>query len=223
MIRLESVSKIYGSGPTAVEALRGIDLEIRRGEFLAISGPSGSGKSTLLYILGLLDRPTRGRCLLDGRDVTNLSDRELSALRNRKIGFVFQRFHLLPRLSALENAMLPLLYAGAKDAKARAREALRRVGLEGRERHRPGQLSGGEEQRVAIARALVKEPDLILADEPTGNLDSRTGEAILDLLGEIHSTGVTLVVVTHEARVAERAQRVLEMLDGRIVEDRRHL
>ncbi len=221
MIRLESVTKIYGSGPSAVEALRGVDLEIRRGEFVAVCGPSGSGKSTLLAILGLLDRPTGGRYFLDGRDVTDLSDRELSALRNRRIGFVFQSFHLLPRLSALENAMLPLLYAGAKDARDRAREALGRVGLLGRERHRPGQLSGGEEQRVAIARALVKRPDILLADEPTGNLDSRTGEAILDLLSEIHSAGVTLVLVTHEARVAERAERVIETLDGRIVEDRR--
>lgn len=221
MIRLEAVSKTYGSGPSAVAALRAIELEIRRGEFVAISGPSGSGKSTLLYILGLLDRPQEGRYLLEGKDVTALPDREVSALRGRRIGFVFQSFHLLPRASALENVMLPLLYAGEPDAAARARAALARVGLSARERHRPGQLSGGEQQRVAIARAIVKRPDLILADEPTGNLDARTGLEILELLSEIRAGGVTLVLVTHEARVAERAERVIELADGRVVADRR--
>lgn len=221
MIRLEAVSKTYGTGPGAVAALRAVDLEIRRGEFVAISGPSGSGKSTLLHILGLLDRPKEGRYLLEGRDVTALPDRELSALRGRRIGFVFQSFHLLPRASALENVMLPLLYAGEPDAAARAREALARVGLSARERHRPGELSGGEQQRVAIARAIVKRPDLILADEPTGNLDGRTGLEILELLSQIRAGGVTLVLVTHEARVAERAERVIELQDGRVVADRR--
>jgi len=214
VIPLEKVENSHGKGPHRVKALRGVDLVIERGEFVAVCGPSGSGTSTLLYILGLLDHPTEGRYLLNGKDVTDLSDRERSALRNRKIGFVFQSFHLLPRLSALQNVMLPLLYAGRADAKEAARRALARVGLAERESHRPGELSGGEEQRVAIARALVKEPDLILADEPTGNLDSKTGSRILDLLQSIHEKGVTLVIVTHDSRIAERAGRVIRTRDG---------
>ena len=218
MIVLEAVERTYGDGAYKVQALRGVDLRIGVGESVAICGPSGSGKSTLLHIIGLLDRPTAGRYFLDGRDVTGLGDRELSAMRNRKIGFVFQSFHLLPRLSALQNVMLPLLYAGRADAKKEAREALSRVGLADRERHRPGQLSGGEQQRVAIARALVKRPGIILADEPTGNLDSKTGANILELLYEIHRSGVTLVVITHDAGVATRAGRIVQTADGRIVE-----
>jgi putative ABC transport system ATP-binding protein len=217
VIVLEGVEKIYGEGPHQVKALRGLDLKVERGEFVAVCGPSGSGKSTLLHITGLLDRPTAGRYLLDGTDVTTLGDRRRSAVRNRKIGFVFQSFHLLPRLSALQNVMLPLLYGARPDPKKTARAALARVGLSDRERHRPGELSGGEEQRVAIARALSKEPEVILADEPTGNLDSATGTQILDLLREIHARGVTLVIITHDRLIADRAGRVVHMADGRIV------
>jgi putative ABC transport system ATP-binding protein len=216
VIALEGIQKIYGKGAMRVEALRGIDLRVAAGEFVAVCGPSGSGKSTLLHIMGLLDRPTAGRYLLNGSDVTGLSDVERSRLRNRTIGFVFQSFHLLPRLTALGNVMLPLLYAGRRDAGKAAREALAQVGLAGRERHRPGELSGGEQQRVAIARAIVKGPGIVLADEPTGNLDSRTGRQILDLLCEIHGRGVTLVIITHDAPVAERAGRVVHTEDGRL-------
>ena len=218
MIVTENLSRTYGNGPHAVHALRGISLRIARGECAAIWGPSGSGKSTLLHVLGLLDSPTGGRYLLDGRDVTQLGDRRAAYLRNRAIGFVFQNFHLLPRLTALENVRLPLLYAGARDARARAAGALERVGLAERARHRPGELSGGEAQRVAIARALVKDPELILADEPTGNLDSSTGEHILELLGEINGRGVTMVIVTHDERVAQRTTRVIQVRDGTLVQ-----
>jgi putative ABC transport system ATP-binding protein len=216
VIVFEHIEKVYGDGARRVRALSGLDLAVRPGEFVAVCGPSGSGKSTLLHIMGLLDRPTSGRYLLGGRDVTALSDRELSLLRNRKIGFVFQGFHLLPRLTAAANVCLPLLYAGRRDAKRAAQQALERVGLHGREHHLPGELSGGEEQRVAIARAIVKEPEIILADEPTGNLDRATGKEILDLLSEIHRRGVTLVVITHDQAVAERAGRAVHLRDGAI-------
>ena len=219
MITLENCAKVYGKGESAVRALAGVTLRVARGESVAVRGPSGSGKSTLLHILGLLDRATSGRYLLSGADVTGLGDRERSRIRNRTIGFVFQNFQLLPRLTALQNVSLPLLYAGRRDARDAAREALGRVGLAGRIRHRPGALSGGEQQRVAIARALVKDPELILADEPTGNLDSRTGGQILDLLDTIHAQGVTLVIVTHDYKVAARAGRVIAMADGAITAD----
>ena len=215
--RLEGVTKVHRRGRAEVRALDGVDLEVRRGEWLAVTGPSGSGKSTLLHILGLLDRPTAGRCLLDGRDASALDDAAASRLRGRSIGFVFQDFHLLPEETALGNVLLPLIYAGVPDAEARARAALEAVGLGPRADHRPGEMSGGEQQRTAIARALVKEPILVLADEPTGNLDTATGERILDLLGELHGRGITLVVVTHEAAVAARSGRRVEMRDGRIV------
>ncbi len=217
MIVLDRVEKTYGDGVHAVRALRGVDLRIEAGEFVAVCGPSGSGKSTILHIMGLLDRPTRGRYLLDGIDVTTLSDRERSRIRNKKIGFVFQSFHLLPRLSAVQNVMLPLLYGNRPDAKSAAQAALAQVDLSARRRHRPGELSGGEEQRVAIARALVKQPEVILADEPTGNLDSRTGMQILDILTGINEKGVTLVIITHDSKIADRAGRVIETSDGRIV------
>ncbi len=210
LVRLEGVTKVYHRGRTEVRALDGIDLEIRRGDWLSVTGPSGSGKSTLLHVVGLLDRPTEGRCLLGGRDT------EASRLRGRSIGFVFQDFHLLPEETALRNVMLPLLYAGAPGAREKARAALETVDLAHRADHRPGELSGGEQQRVAIARALVKEPLLVLADEPTGNLDTATGERILDLLETLHRRGITLVVVTHEAAVAGRAHRRVEVRDGRI-------
>ncbi len=221
VIELKGVEKIYGDGPYAVRALQGIDLAVRPGEFLAVWGPSGSGKSTLLHIMGLLDRPTRGICLFQGKDTALLGDRELSRLRNRTVGFVFQSFHLLPHFTALQNVMLPLLYAGRRDAREAARKALAAVGLADRRHHRPGRLSGGEKQRVAIARALVKEPAVILADEPTGNLDSSTGRSILDLLCEIHRKGVTLVLVTHDPEVAARAQRIVYTKDGKITGEKR--
>ena len=214
--RVEGATKVYRRGAAEVRALDGVDLDVRRGEWLAVTGPSGSGKSTLLHLLGLLDRPTSGRVLLDGRDATGLSDAETSRLRGRSIGFVFQDFHLLPEETALRNVMLPLLYAGARDPVGRAREALAAMGLADRADHRPAELSGGEQQRVAIARALVKEPLLVLADEPTGNLDTATGARILDVFGELHARGITLVVVTHEPSVAARATRRIGMMDGRI-------
>jgi len=217
LARLEAIRKVHRRGRTEVRALDGVDLEVRRGEWLAVTGPSGSGKSTLLHVLGLLDRPTGGRYLLEGRDVSALDDAAASRLRGRSIGFVFQDFHLLPEETALRNVMLPLLYAGAARARERAREALEAVGLSDRLDHRPAELSGGEQQRVAIARALVKEPLLVLADEPTGNLDTATGERVLDLLSVLHGRGITLVVVTHEPAVAERARRRIEVRDGRVV------
>ena len=217
LVRLEAVAKVYRRGRTEVRALSGVDLEVRRGEWLAVTGPSGSGKSTLLHVLGLLDRPTEGRYLLEGRDATALDDAEASRLRGRSIGFVFQDFHLLPEETALGNVMLPLLYAGTPGARERAREALAAVGLSDRADHRPAELSGGEQQRAAVARALVKDPLLVLADEPTGSLDSATGGSILDLLADLHGRGITLVVVTHEPAVAARAQRRIEVRDGRVV------
>ncbi len=218
LIELRGIEKVYGDGGTArVQALQALDLAIQRGEFAAIVGPSGSGKSTLLHILGCLDRPTAGAYLLAGQDTSRLSDRELSAVRNRRIGFVFQAFQLLSDSTALENVMLPLLYRGvpAAQARQRAKEALAAVGLEERVGHRPGQLSGGEQQRVAVARALVKRPDILLADEPTGNLDSANGEAILKLIEEAHRREVTVVLITHDPQVAARAGRLLRMKDGR--------
>jgi putative ABC transport system ATP-binding protein len=221
MIRLERVDKVYWEGePSEVRALREVDLHVARGEYAAVMGPSGSGKSTLLHVLGCLDRPTRGRYLLDGEDTSAFNDRQLSRVRNRRIGFVFQAFHLLPRETALENVMLPLVYAGRRDARKVAREALERVGLERRLRHFPGELSGGEKQRVAVARALAKGPDLVLADEPTGNLDSASGEKVLDLFDEVHGSGITVVLITHDRGVAARAGRWISIRDGRIEEDR---
>jgi putative ABC transport system ATP-binding protein len=224
ILELSRVSKVYGEGrATRVEALRDVSLSIRRGESMAVLGPSGSGKSTLLHILGCLDRPTAGVVRLEGLATAGLRDAELAAVRNRKIGFVFQAFHLLPNETALENVALPLLYRGmgAFRARARAAEALSAVGLTHRARHRPGELSGGEQARVAIARALGKEPEILLADEPTGNLDSRSGAAILDLLVEANRRGVTLVIITHDPAVAGRTGRHAHLLDGGLVEERR--
>ena len=218
LIRLEGIRKTYGAGELAVEALRGIKLEIRRGEHVAVMGPSGSGKSTLMHILGLLDTPSAGSYRLDGDEVATLSKRRLAALRSREIGFIFQSFNLLPKASLLRNVELPLLYAGVPrgQRRQRAQEALERVGLGGRGRHRPNQLSGGQRQRAAIARALVTEPSVIMADEPTGNLDRATGDSILQLFDELHAAGQTLIVVTHDAAVAERAQRLIELVDGQV-------
>lgn len=221
MIQLENIVKIYQMGKRELKVLQGVSLRIEKGEKVAIMGPSGSGKTTILNILGCLDKPTSGRYYLEGKEISQLSDRELAVVRGRKIGFVFQTFNLLPRLSAVRNVELALIYAGGGDYR-RAIEALTQVGLADRINHRPTELSGGEQQRVAIARALVKNPSLILADEPTGNLDSRTGAEIMALLDTLHAEqGVTLVVVTHDRNVASHCQRILHLMDGQIVKEER--
>ena len=223
LIELQSIQKVYGEGDLAVEALRGIDLSVERGQYVAIMGPSGSGKSTLMHILGLLDTPTGGSYRLDGEEVAALSRRRLAHLRSRSIGFIFQNFNLLPRASLLRNVELPLLYAGVGrgERRRRARAALELVGLLNRQRHRPNELSGGQRQRAAIARALVGEPAVVMADEPTGNLDQVTGLEILDIFDELHRSGQTLLVVTHDQGVATRAQRVVTLVDGLIQSERR--
>lgn len=222
VIRMRGLKKFYPLGREGVWALRGIDLEIARGELVAILGPSGSGKSTLMHILGCLDVPTEGQYWLNGREVSGLSDRELARLRNKEIGFVFQTFHLLPRYTALENVALPLVYAGVprREREKRARAVLEAVGLGDRLHHRPNELSGGQRQRVAIARALVNQPALLLADEPTGNLDSATSEEIMRLFLQLHAQGHTVVIVTHEPDIAAYAHRQIVLRDGKIVEDR---
>jgi putative ABC transport system ATP-binding protein len=222
LIRLSGVTKVYDAGELAVKALGGVDLAIEKGQMVAIVGPSGSGKSTLMHILGCLDAPTDGTYMLDGQDVSALSSFQLAAVRNRKIGFVFQTFNLLPKASLLRNVELPLLYAGLGSAarKERAKAALDKVGLGDRVKHRPSELSGGQRQRAAIARALVNTPSLILADEPTGNLDSKTGLEILALFHEMHSRGETIVIVTHDPKIAEQCQRVVQIVDGAIESDR---
>jgi putative ABC transport system ATP-binding protein len=223
IIRTEALVKDYRLGPHVVHALRGVSVAIEPGEFVAVMGPSGSGKSTFMNLLGCLDTPTSGRYLLNGRDVAGLDRNELARTRNAKIGFIFQMFNLLPRTSAVENVELPLLYSGlpSRERRRRARERLAAVGLDDREHHHPNQLSGGQQQRVAIARSLVNDPAVILADEPTGNLDTRTSIEILSLMQRLNRAGLTIVLVTHEPDIATYAGRVLTFRDGRLLRDER--
>ena len=222
LIEISDVRKIYEMGSTAVNALDGVSLHVQKGEYLAIMGPSGSGKSTLMNIVGCLDTPTEGSYKLKDQEIAKMSDDELARIRNQEIGFVFQTFNLLPRADALHNVELPLIYAGrpAKERRERARSMLEMVGLGDRTHHRPNELSGGQRQRVAVARALVNGPSLVLADEPTGNLDSKTGLEIMALLDDIHKRGNTVILVTHEEEVAARAHRIVRLRDGRIESDR---
>lgn len=221
LIEIQDVFKIYPSAEDEVKALRGINITVGKGEFVAVVGSSGSGKSTMMNILGCLDVPTSGSYLLDGQDVSHFTDDELSEIRNKKIGFIFQGFHLIPGLSALENVELPLLYRGVSRHERReaAVEALTRMGLETRLHHRPNQMSGGQQQRVAIARAIVGKPPIILADEPTGNLDQKTGAEVMSLLKELHQEGKTIVLITHDQKVAACAQRIIEISDGQAVQE----
>ncbi|RDV84718.1 ABC transporter ATP-binding protein [Ammonifex thiophilus] len=223
VIRVEDLTKVYGRGEAAVHALRGVTLTIRRGEFVAVMGPSGSGKSTFLSILGCLEQPTSGKYYFAGRDTTSLDEEGLAELRNRQIGFVFQAFNLLPRFDLVRNVELPLIYAGVsrRERRQKAVAVLERVGLGHRLYNKPPNISGGEQQRVAIARALVTDPAVILADEPTGNLDRRTGFEIMGLFKELHEEGRTIVMVTHDPEIARYAQRILHFLDGRVVREER--
>ena len=221
MIQVENVHKSYDLGETFVHALRGVSFSIEVGEFVSIMGPSGSGKSTLMNIVGCLDTPSKGTYLLNDKNVGNLDEEQLAGIRNREIGFVFQKFHLLPRSSALENVALPLKYASVKQSERliRAEEVLDKVGLSHRLTHKPTELSGGEQQRVAIARALVNSPSILFADEPTGNLDSKTGHEVLEIFKDLNKRGQTIVVITHEQAIAEQSQRIITIKDGEIGSD----
>lgn len=221
-VELKKIDKIYKSDSVSFQALKDINLSIKKGEFIAIVGPSGSGKSTLMHILGLLDRPTKGTYLLDGHDVSRLKERKLAEIRNKKIGFVFQNFNLLQRTSALHNVSLPLIYSGigGKEREQRAFKALESLGLKEKVNSKPNQLSGGQQQRVAIARALVTNPEIILADEPTGNLDSKTGKEVIEIFEKLNKEGRTIILITHSKEVAKDAKRVIELKDGRIIHGR---
>jgi putative ABC transport system ATP-binding protein len=222
VIKVDNVSRIYGSGDIQVNALSNVSLHIKDNEFVAIMGTSGSGKSTLMNILGCLDSPSSGEYLLSGESIRSINDEELSKIRNKKIGFIFQTFHLLPRLSALDNVTLPLRYCNIspEEASVRGMSMLKKVGLDARAHHKPFEMSGGQRQRVAIARALINKPKVIFADEPTGNLDSKTSYEIMDLLCDLHSQGQTLVMVTHEEDIAAYSNRIIRMKDGKIIEDK---
>ena len=222
LCQLNKIKKIYSTGKVSFPALNGIDLKIEEGEYTAIMGPSGSGKSTLLNILGFLDTPTEGKYYYQGKDVSNLDDKELARLRNKEIGFVFQNFNLLPRLTAFSNVELPLIYSGmsGKERKKRVMAMLEKVGLKERAFHRPNELSGGEMQRVAIARALVNNPSLILADEPTGNLDTKSGNEIMKIFDQLAQEGRTIIIVTHDPNIAAHARRLIRITDGMIIEDK---
>jgi len=219
MIELENMTKVYWMGEVEVYALNGVTLSIKQGEMLSIIGASGSGKSTLLHVIGCLDRPTSGRYLFEGAEVSRLSDNRLAEMRNKKFGFVFQEYNLLPRATALSNVELPLIYGGNRRKRLQAMEALERVGLGARAKHKPTELSGGEQQRVAIARALVNNPALILADEPTGNLDSASTAEIISIFRQLNQDGITVVIVTHEADIASQTQRIIRLLDGKVISD----
>ena len=221
IIRMQGIRKVYDTGKVTVEALKGIDLDVARGEFLAIVGPSGSGKSTLMNLVGCLDTPTEGTYAIGGEDVAGMSRDQLASVRNRRLGFVFQSFNLLPQISALENVEMPMLFGGvpAKKRRERAEALLSRVGLAERMEHKPTELSGGQMQRVAVARALAMEPDILLADEPTGNLDSASGSDVMSLFSELWAQGRTLVVITHDRTLAARAGRVVELHDGKVARD----
>ena len=225
MIEIQGLTKIYDTGSIQVEALRSVDFQVDEGDFVAVIGASGSGKSTLMNIIGCLDRPTKGRYILDGVDTSTLNDTQLATIRNQKIGFVFQSFNLLARVNAIKNVELPLIYGrvGRSDRQRRALEALDRVGLSDRIDHKPNELSGGQKQRVAIARALVTQPAIVLADEPTGNLDSHSTEEIMQIFKRLSDEGVTLIIVTHEHEIADNAKRIVTFRDGRIVDDVRRM
>ena len=221
VIRVSDLHKNYRMGSDTIHALNGVDCAIRENEYVAVMGPSGSGKSTLMNIIGCLDRPTTGEYWLSGENVSKLGDKSLARVRNHRIGFVFQTFNLLPRATALQNVEIPLMYGGVgrRQRRGRARETLERVGLNDRMKHKPSELSGGQRQRVAVARALVNEPEILLADEPTGNLDSRTGEDIMDLFDALHEAGQTIILVTHESHIADRAHRHVHLHDGVVTQD----
>ncbi|MCG2420216.1 ABC transporter ATP-binding protein [Aequorivita sp. F47161] len=223
LIKIRNITRDFPLGNEVVKVLKGIDLDINRGEYVALMGPSGSGKSTLMNLLGCLDTPTSGSYELNGNDVSNMTDDELAEIRNKEIGFVFQTFNLLPRTTALENVALPMIYAGASksDRTERAKQVLTDVGLADRMDHKPNQLSGGQRQRVAVGRALVNKPSIILADEPTGNLDSKTSDEIMNLFNEIHKAGNTVILVTHEEEIAENAHRIIRLRDGMVESDTR--